>query len=364
MLRARYHLFRQHGLAVLPVALILLAGAALILLFSQKNLLTDLQITRNGYSSRLAYAAADSGLAEALARLNDPVQRKTLLGETKGAGAYDAVLMPTWTLPLGDAVEARVKLKSISLGSSDVRLQIQSIGCVSDCRQGRASVAQSAALRGGIHQLPFAVLSARGSIEISGPVTLRNQASAVRGMLLHAGGTIGLDATVTRITLPGQNPDLAEVAQDKRYAQQSADSFFLQWFGADKNFIREHAARIACSGECAGSVAAAGSRVIWLDGQARLSSGSIGSNEAPMIIVAAGNLQLAGSVRVTGVVYSMAGLTTVQMGTGALEGALIAENALSVSQGGQLSYNPVVLQRAQSTLGRFVPVPGSWSDGE
>ena len=111
-------------------------------------------------------------------------------------------------------------------------------------------------------------------------------------------------------------------------------------------------------------MAAAGSRVIWLDGQARLSSGSLGSIEAPVIIVAAGNLQLSGSVRIVGVVYSMASLTTVQLGAGALDGALIAENALSVSQGGQLRYNPVVLQRAQSTLGYFVPVPGSWSDGE
>ena len=60
--------FKVFGVAVLPVAIILLAGAALMLFFSQKNLLVDLQITRNGYVSRIAYAAADSGLALAMSR--------------------------------------------------------------------------------------------------------------------------------------------------------------------------------------------------------------------------------------------------------------------------------------------------------
>ena len=53
------HRARQRGAGVLPVALILLAGAALVLLFAQRNLLLDWRITQQGYSHRLAYAAAD-----------------------------------------------------------------------------------------------------------------------------------------------------------------------------------------------------------------------------------------------------------------------------------------------------------------
>lgn len=352
------------GMAVLPVALILLAGAALILLFAQKNLLVDLQVTRNGYASRVAYAAADSGLAVALSRLNDAAQRKTLLSETKGAGTYDTIASPVFTEILGPSVEARIKLKALRLGGPDVRLQVQSTGCVSDCAKGRVTVSQTMAMRGGIHQIPVALLSARGSIDVSGPVTLSNQSPVVRGMLMHAGSAINSDDAVQRFSLPGQNPDLAEIAHDPRYAQQSVDQFFARWFGADKDFIRSTAAKVTCTGECAGTVAALGSRVIWLDGNARLSNGNLGSPEAPVIIIATGSLQLAGTLRLTGVVYSMAPLTTIQLVSGSIEGAVIAENALNVSQGGRLSYNPVILQRAQSHLGRFVPVPGSWSDGE
>ena len=354
----------QAGLGVLPVALILLAGAALMLLFSQKNLLVDLKITQNGYASRIAYAVADSGLALALSRLNDPEQRKALLADTKGNGAYDAISQPVITQTMGEGVEARIKLKGIALGGPDIRLLVQSTGCVSDCTKGRATVSQTLAMRGGIQQIPYALLSARGSLDVSGPVTLSNPSAAVRGMLMHAGGSVTHDASVQRISLPGLNPDQAEVLNDKIYVQTSGDAFFQQWFGADKAFIRGQATRISCQGECAGSVAAAGSRVIWLDGDARLSSGTIGTAAAPAIMIASGNLQLSGSVRITGVVYSQAPITQVQLTTGTLDGALIAENRLVVSTGGTLSYNPVVLQRAQSMLGAFVAVPGSWSDGE
>jgi hypothetical protein len=351
-------------MAVLPVALILLAGAALILLFAQKNLLVDLQITRNGYASRIAYAAADSGLASALSRLNDIAMRKTLLTETKGTGTYDQILASEFTQSLGESVAASVTLKALSLGGSDIRLQIQSAGCVNGCTQGRAVVSQMVALRGGIHQIPAALLSARGRIDASGPVTLSNPYPISRGTLMHAGGAINHDDAVQRVSLPGQNPDLAEVAQDQQYARLSVDQFFERWFGADKPFIRDKATRLTCAGECAGSVAALGSRLIWLDGNARLSNGNLGSPEAPVIIIATGSLQLAGALRLTGIVYSMSPETTIQLGSGAVDGAVIAENALNVSQGGRLSYNPVILQRAQSSLGRFVPVPGSWSDGE
>lgn len=356
----------QSGAAVLPVVLILLMGAALMLFFSQKNLLVDLQITRNGYASRIAYSAADSGLALAFSRLNDPEQRKTILADTKGTGAYDALVSPSFTQRLNDNIDARITLKSLSLGGSDIRLLLQSMGCIADCARGRALVSQTVAMRGGIHRIPFALLSARGAIDATGPVTLSNQSAAVRGMLMHAGGVITYDEAVQRVTTAGGNPDLAQVALDKHYAQLSPDQFFLQWFGADKAFIGEHATRVSCQGDCSGSVAALGSRVVWLAGDARLENGTIGTVNAPVILIASGNLHIGGSARITGLVYSMAPLTRVQLasGAGGINGAIVAENGLLIGQGGALTYNPVVLQRAQSTLGKFVAIPGAWGDGE
>ncbi|MGV0998996.1 MAG: hypothetical protein ACOYBQ_06690 [Fluviibacter sp.] len=303
---------RQHGVGVLPVALILLAGAALMLLFTQRNLLTDLRITQNGYGHRLAYAAADAGLATTLSQLNDPVQRSRILADQKGAGAYDLIQMPVLQVPLGDALSATVSIKGLKLGGSDIRLQLQSTGCVAGCDQGRATVSQTLAMRGGIHRLPRR------------PITTR-----------------------------------AEVAP-----QMSPDTFFQHWFGADKAYIQSVAKQLRCDGDCNTAIAAAGSQVVWLAGNARLSSGTLGTPSAPVVIIASGQLALSNAVRITGVVYSMAPITQVQTSLGRVDGALIAENSLNIEDTSTVSYNPIVLQTAQSKLGVFIPVPGSWSDGE
>jgi hypothetical protein len=183
-------------------------------------------------------------------------------------------------------------------------------------------------------------------------------------MLFHAGKTVAYDDDVQRTTIPGQQVDAAALANDKSYAQLSADRFFEFWFGADKTLVKKASTVINCNGDCSGAVAAAGSRVIWLEGNARLSSGVLGSATSPVVIIAGGGLQVSGSARINGVVYSMAPRTEVQLISGRLEGALIAESNLLVQGGGIFTYNPTVLQVAQTRLGTFVPVPGSWSDGE
>ena len=75
-------------------------------------------------------------------------------------------------------------------------------------------------------------------------------------------------------------------------------------------------------------------------------------------------MQVSGSARITGVVYSMAPVTELHLISGRIDGALIAENNLMMQDGGVFTYQPVALQMAQTRLGVFIPVPGSWSDGE
>lgn len=354
----------QRGAGVLPVALILLAAAALVLLFTQRNLLLDWRMTHQGYTHRLAYAAAESGLAVVITKLNDPVQRALILADKKGAGTYDTVLVPVHQVPVGASLSASVIIKGLSLGQSDIRLQLQSNGCVADCTQGRAIVSQALAMRGGIHRIPYALMSTCGALTATGSATLTNQSAAVRGMLLHTGKEAVVDDSVIQMTVPGQEPGAARVLSDKGFANMSASQFFQYWFGADKTAIQNTATRVRCNGECAATLAAAGSRVLWIDGNARLSSGVIGSASAPVVIIASGALEITGGARVTGVVYSMAPQTRLSVTQGGIDGAVIAEQDLRIETAGTYRYNPVVLQIAQTRLGRFVPIPGSWSDGE
>lgn len=356
----------QRGAAVLPVALILLAGAALVLLFAQRNLLLDWRMAQQGYHHRLAYTAAESGLAVLLAGLNDPTQRPLILADKKGTGAYDTVQVPLHQIPVGPSLSASVNIKALNLGQPDIRLQLTSHGCVADCDRGRAIVSQTLAMRGGIHRLPYALISVRGAATITGTCILSNQSAAVRGMLLHTGKDAVIDDRITQITLPAQSPEGARVLSDKAFAHMSPDQFFQYWFGVDKTTIQndQMVRRVRCNGECGATLAAIGSKVIWVDGHARLSTGVIGSTAAPVVIIASEALEITGGARITGVIYSMAAQTRLSVTQGGVEGALIAEQDLNIETAGTYRYNPVVLQMAQSRLGRFVAVPGSWSDGE
>ncbi|MFW9611874.1 MAG: hypothetical protein ACMV0J_06755, partial [Fluviibacter sp.] len=134
--------------------------------------------------------------------------------------------------------------------------------------------------------------------------------------------------------------------------------------GADKDFVQKTAKHIRCGGECGNALAAAGSQVIWIDGNARISSGTIGSATAPVVLIASGPLELTGSARITGVLYSMAPTTRLAFVQGRLEGAAIAEQDLVIENTGTYTYHPTALQAAQTHLGRFVSAPGRWSDGE
>lgn len=358
----------QHGAGILPVALMILAGAALMLLFAQRNLLVDWRITQNGYTHRLAYSAAESGLAAVLSVLNDPLQRPQILADKKGTGTYDTLQKNEHQFPLGEMLSASVNIKGHGLGQADLRLQLQSTGCVNTCEpgksQGRAVISQTLAMLGGIHRIPYALMTARGAITATGTPTLNNQVSAVRGMLLHAGHSIDVNDTVIRQTIPGIPTDATSIGPDKTLAQMAPDQFFQFWMGGDKSFVRSTATHVTCSGECGTTLAAAGSRIIWIEGNARISSGVIGSAAAPVILVAGGSLEITGSARLTGVVYSMAPTTRLVLIQGRLEGVVIAENDLLIDNAGSYHYHATAVQAAQTHLGRFVPVPGRWIDGE
>ena len=358
----------QRGAAVLPVALILLAAAALMLLFTQRNLLVDWRMTQNGYGHRLAYSAAESGLAMVLSMLNDPAERVRILTDKKGLGTYDTVQKPLHDLSLGDMLSASVRIKTQGLGQPDLRLQLQSSGCVNSCEpginQGRAVVSQTLAMLGGIHRIPYALMTARGLISASGAPTLNNQTNAVQGMLLHAGQTIVVDDTVIRQTIPGRPVDAASRDADKALAQMPPDQFFQYWMGGDKAFVRKIAKQMTCQGECGSSLAAAGSHVIWIDGNVRISSGVIGTAAAPVVLLVRGSLEITGAARVTGVVYGMGQTIRLGLSQGRIDGAVIAEQDLVLEGIGTYHYHPTALQTAQTHLGRFVPVPGRWVDGE
>jgi hypothetical protein len=113
-------------------------------------------------------------------------------------------------------------------------------------------------------------------------------------------------------------------------------------------------------------------RIIWVEGdltvESDLDPGDLGNAEAPVLIVATGNINLdAASVNIVGLLYSQAAAwNNGGLGDVRLQGAAIAEgNFVASGIGGGnhwVEYRADILSRLGLSTGSFVRVPGSWRD--
>jgi hypothetical protein len=110
--------------------------------------------------------------------------------------------------------------------------------------------------------------------------------------------------------------------------------------------------------------------IIWVEGDMTIESDlDLGSVEAPVLIVATGNISLdAASVNIVGMLYSQAATwNNAGLGDVRVQGAAVAEGdfvAAGIGSGGTewLQYDPNVLQWMRLSSGTFIRVPGSWRD--
>jgi hypothetical protein len=88
----------------------------------------------------------------------------------------------------------------------------------------------------------------------------------------------------------------------------------------------------------------------------------VGAPDAPVLLVVEGGLEL--SVPVHGVIYGRGQPWVVSGAGGNVQGALMAENALDLAAGAQVtvSHEIQTLNRLRWLHGSFVRVPGGWRD--
>jgi hypothetical protein len=89
---------------------------------------------------------------------------------------------------------------------------------------------------------------------------------------------------------------------------------------------------------------------------------SLGTDSHPVVLVVDGNLRIAGDFRLKGLLYLRGNLWDVTAGTAQVQGAVIAEDALTIAGTPAVARNDALLQRLQRLQGSLVRVPGSWRD--
>lgn len=415
---------RQRGVATLLVVMALFFLASLVAAYASRNLIFEQRTSANQYRSTQAFEAAEAGVEWAVGLLNgglvdanclptvdtafDSFRRRYLRSDAS-TGAFTARTWvdsgvtkplsascvrtdagwacscpstgaPAPAVPAGEGVYPAF-LVSFEAGTTPGQLRIASRGCSSAsaaCLNARrnttteasASILATVALASAMPSSPAAALTVHGNLDL-GAFALRvvNTDPATRGVTIHAGGTVTAPNAVLESSPGSPGGSLTVVDADPMLAGWTADRMFMSFFGVDRATFKRQPTTVVldCGAGCAGAlrdaVAANPGRPIWVNGDLSIDSDvTIGSADAPVLVVVAGKVDLnSPGARIVGVVYSQAA-DWLSSGTGLVEGAVLAEGNLSGGSAMTVVYDGAIVGQVRATYGPIIRVPGGWRD--
>jgi hypothetical protein len=403
----------------LLVVMALFFLVSMVAAYSSRNLVFEQRTSANQYRATIAFEAAEAGVAWALAQLNsgrvnaacEPSTdtswsdfRTRYLQIDADSGIVAATPSGVVGLRLGPscvrtesgwscqcpatgttalAAEEgqdlrpafRVEFRS-QAGNVPGVLEITSTGCTAAsnaCLVNAAGTAADAAARvrvvaaltPGLATIPAAAITLRGALNPASTVVAVNEDSASNGITVHAGGAVA--ASVQAISVAGTPSGESLRGNDGSLAGLDVDRFFARFFGMSPTDYAQQPAvvNLNCGGGCSTALAAAvaanpGRPILVQDALELESAVTLGSPDAPVVLVSQGPVQLGGST-ITGVVYSRAA-NWQDAGSGQVSGALLAEGDLTGATTLTIRYDAAVLDRIRHTQGSVIRLPGGWRD--
>ena len=416
---------RERGAAALVVTMLLFFAMVLVAVFVNRNLVFEQRSSANQYRATQAFEAAEAGLEWALAQLNGTgaigddclpsgaaaggtsfrtrhlradVARATFTPVTWLNAGTPTALQPScvrgaagWSCscpaqgvaqlaaPSG-AAPAPAFLLQFQAGPKPGTVRVVSTGCTrlaGACApasgtnaDGVARVQVDLGLLGALRSAPVATLTAHGAVNAGSAAVGLHNTDPATGIAVQAGGTI--NAAQARVTAPaGSSLGASLAGNDTSLSNLPVERFFGSYFGLDKARWRAQptVAQIDCRSPCAAALqaavaAAAGPAMLWVEGDVALAGPlTLGTPQAPVVIVVNGAVQLDGGVAINGLLYATALAWTGPAGQGAvLHGAAILEADYSGDGAPELVYDPQVLAALKGATGSFARVSGSWRD--
>ena len=416
---------RERGAAALVVTMLLFFAMVLTAVFVNRNLVFEQRSSANQYRATQAFEAAEAGLEWALAQLNGtgaigddclpsgaasggtsfrarhlqtdlaratftpvtwlnagtptPLQPSCVRGASGWSCSCPAQGMAVLTAPSG-AAPAPAFLLQFRAGPKPGTVRVVSTGCTrlaGACAPASSANADAVArmqldlgLLGGVRTAPVATLTARGAVNAGTAAPGLHNTDPATGIAVQAGGTV--NAAQARVTAPaGTSLGASLVGNDTVLANLSADRFFGSYFGLDKPSWRAQptVALVDCRSPCAAALqaavaAAAGPAMLWVEGDLALAGPlTLGTAQAPVVIVVNGAARLDGGVAINGLLYATTLAWTGAAGQGAvLRGAAIVEADYTGDGAPEFVYDPLVLAALKGAAGSFARVSGSWRD--
>ena len=425
MARRRPIQHRERGAAALIVTMLLFFAMVLVAVFVNRNLVFEQRTSANQYRATQAFEAAEAGLEWALAQLNGtgaigddclptsassggtsfrarhlradvaratftpltwlnagaptPLQPSCVRGATGWSCSCPAQGAPVLTAPSG-AAPAPAFMLQFQAGPKPGTVRVVSTGCTrlaGACAPAAGTNADAVArvqvdlgLLAGVRTAPVATLTARGAVNAGSAAPGLHNTDPATGIAVLAGGAI--NAMQARVTAPaGSSLGASLAGHDTALAALSAERFFGSYFGLDKASWRAQptVAQVDCRSPCAAALqaavaGAAGPAMVWVEGDLALAGPlTLGTAQAPVLIVVNGAARLDGGVALNGLLYATALSSTGAAGQGAvLRGAAITESDYTGDGATEFVYDPQVLAALKGAAGSFARVSGSWRD--
>jgi PilX N-terminal len=260
--------------------------------------------------------------------------------------------------------------------------------------EAAATVSVVVALSSGLAAPPGMALTVRGDLDVVSPMRLLpfaipspqelDAAWMPNGWLVRVGGAANNLPNLQPNNVRG-TPIEALVATDPKLGSLTPDQAFASVFKMSKAAYRNQPATVVlndCAVACRDKLLAAWQpnpelmqagrinpgRIIWVEGDMAVEADlNLGTVEAPVLIVATGNVRLAASVNIVGLLYSQAAdWDNGGPGDAKVRGAAVAEgNFIGRDIGGGdywVQYDSTILRWLRLGTGSFVRVPGSWRD--
>ncbi len=355
----------ERGVSTLAMCAVLLGVLALGAAWATRQLTTAQRVAANDFRAAVAFEAAESGLAWAVAMLN---------GGAIDDACHPATASGSSALPASDF---RDRFLEISM-NGHYRAPFDAIpGGGPGCSNAeplrwicRCATSGSPAATAGDPAAPGAAARARFSVRFADAGWPGQVKLIARGCSDQRPDCDDLSAGPVAVAESAQHLALLSALRSPpATARVEGPGSFIRVFGIPPARYRSQPAlvRLRCSGDCADPLAQAlarGRRLIWFDGDARLSRWPASAlNGEPLVLIVDGQLDLSAPGHPQGLLYARGGINWHPPAglAASLRGAVVTDGVIGHGRSVQVIHDGAVLMRIQRQMGSFLPVPGGWT---
>jgi len=398
----------QQGAGTVFVAMVLVLAASLVVLYSHRSAIMEQRLSGNEIRQKQAFAAASAGIDHALAEMRkaggiprigtDP---KTLQKDDSPL-RYEARYCKADPLPACPSAkggftctkpDSATSVAAVSCGWSDDNSSVQRIVQLMGNTPSLAGTVSTPVITKGTTNLltgGASILNYFNDLTVWAGGTFLGQSATgktfIRNQVTHpvaqetdhyrdTGNSPGCNNPPTGYQCSTEGSTLGHdtVLGDSNLASLSADGFFKYFFGQEPtSYLKEKITFVVDPGNSLGSMNFGADtyststssldglkgKTIWVEGDASL-SGTIGTQDEPVILIIRGDLTLGSNVVINGFVFVTGNING--SGSPTVYGALVSGGSANSTGNLKVIYDPKAL-RGSAGLGKATKLPGGWRD--